>query len=87
MTVEMKTNQLRFVSRGKRRRPDSGLSYRCVNGPYVVYCSDQVAGIKVKPVRWLAIVKTQAAEQIISRHRCRAQAEKACHRHFSSKER
>lgn len=82
MKTKSPTAKLRFVSRGHRRKPGSGLTYRAVNGPYSVYCGDQVEGVKIKAVRWLAILKTETSERIISRHRCRKEAEKSCQQHF-----
>ena len=78
-----------FPSRGYRKKPSSGKSYRSRCRRYELYCSDQPAGIskyyeggtlKKMPVTWLAIYCGKW-QQIISRHRSRKAAIKACEQH------
>jgi hypothetical protein len=74
---------LAFSKRGHRRKAEYGLYYRSRCGLYALYRSDQVGGVPVSPIRWLAItykVYAQAGE-VIGRHRTRSGAERSCVRH------
>lgn len=72
---------IEFVTRGHRRKPGGGLYYRSTCGRYELYKSDQVAGVRLHPPRWLAIAVGETHQTIISRHWRRGPAEKACRRH------
>lgn len=72
---------LAFPSRGFRRKPDGGLTYRSKCKRFALHCGDQVGGVRMKVVRWLAIeLLGNGSERIISRHYCRAAAIDACRR-------
>lgn len=71
--------KLSFPKRGVRRRLGYGLHYRSACGRFVVYKSCECLGVEL-PVRWLAIAVTRAGQRIISRHRKRSAAERACQR-------
>lgn len=73
--------KLEFPARGYRRTPGNGLTYRSKCGRFIVYKSDQVAGVRIRPPRWLAIeVTIGGGQRIISRHKKRETAEAACNR-------
>lgn len=70
---------LAFNKRGTRWKPDYGIYYRSKCGRFALYASDQVGGIPLAPVRWLAI-QLQPVPSVISRHRKRDAAARACDR-------
>lgn len=70
---------MEFVTRGHRRREGWGLRYASRDGRFAVYKSYQCDGIAL-PVRWLALQVTRTGEHLISRHRTRRAAERACQR-------
>jgi hypothetical protein len=76
--------QLTFNRRGHRRRPDGGLKYRSTDGRYELHKSDQVGGVRLRPVYWLAIALRD--QRIISRHSKRQRAEAACRLHAKRRE-
>ena len=67
---------IEFPKRGRRLKEGYGLAFisRCQR--YEVYKSDQVGGVKVRPVRWIAIARAPHP-RIVSRHRSKAAAVKA----------
>jgi hypothetical protein len=78
MTGSIATSaRVEFRTRGVRRKPGYGLSYRSVCERYLLYKSDQVDGVAVRPVRWLAI-RLLPFQQTISHHKTRDAAAKAC---------
>jgi hypothetical protein len=78
------TTALEFPRRGYRRRKGHGLSYRSRCGRYEVYQSCMASGVAI-PEQWLAIEVT--TKLIISRHRLRERAERACELHLRKKRR
>ena len=71
---------INFPTAGVRLNPDEGVRYHSTCLRYEVYESDQVGGIPVDPVRWLAIRLDGQGEagRVIGRHRCRQGAERKC---------
>lgn len=70
------TQPLEFA-RGRRKRKDVGVTYPSRCGRYEIYKSDQLYGVAITPVRWLAI-RLGEHGRVISRHWKRAAAERAC---------
>ena len=72
--------KLEFAKRGRRCSPESGLYYYSECGGYILYRSDRLCGIKIKPERWVAYDATDGNPHIISRHPSRKSAERACNK-------
>ena len=79
---------MKFATKGyrKRSKPGYGIHYRS-DGDYKLYNSDQVGGVKLRVVRWLAIWIGPDGERLISRHRVRRAAERSCERHERGRKR
>jgi hypothetical protein len=69
-----------FRARGVRRPADCGLVYLSLCGRFALYKSDQLYGVPIDPVRWLAL-QNFPRRLVISHHRTRGAAAKACQRH------
>lgn len=75
-------SQLVFPKRGTRHR-ENGLTYRSKCRRYALYQSDQVAGVRLRPIYWKAMLidSNGFPTTILSRHKSRAAALAACQRH------
>lgn len=69
---------LRFPRVGRRTNPDYGLRYFSNDGRYELYESDQLGGVPLAPVRWIAVRRDETGGRVIGRHRCRQAAERRC---------
>ncbi len=69
-----------FPRFGSRPNPMYGLRYRSLCDRYEIYESDQLGGVTLDPVRWIAVRLDGPGEagRVIGRHRCRQAAERRC---------
>jgi hypothetical protein len=69
-----------FPRLGLRPNPMYGLRYRSLCDRYELYESDQLGGVALDPVRWIAVRLDGPGEagRVIGRHRCRQAAERRC---------
>lgn len=69
---------LNFPPLGHRTDPEGGLRYRSTCGRYELYQSDQIGGVALDPVRWLAVRLDGNGGRVVGRHWKRSAAELSC---------
>lgn len=69
---------MKFNGRGYRRKKGNGLTYKSDHRRYELYFGDRVADVELQPKYWFALKRTIHGQRLLSRHRTRKAAEKAC---------